>query len=91
MESPAVLENFVTDGHVEFDEWVICTTDTFYLKFLNFLYLLTPKYMAFFGKFRFVNAHSAQHGLLSFCRKTDNSNRCDLCEEKSSAWCVSHV
>lgn len=83
MESLAVPENFVTDGHVEFDEWVICTTDTFYLKFLNFLYLLTPKYMAFFGKFRFVNAHSAQHGLLSFCRKTETTATVVTCAKKS--------
>lgn len=51
MESPAVTENFVTDGHVGFDEWVISTTDTLYLKFLNFLYLSKPKYMAFFISF----------------------------------------
>lgn len=62
---------------------VISTTDTFYLKFLNFLYLLKPKYLAFFGKFRFVNAHSAQHGLLSFCRKTETTATVVTCAKKS--------
>lgn len=29
MESLAATENFVTDGHVDFDEWVVRTTDIY--------------------------------------------------------------